>query len=401
MKKEFISTLLLASLLGACSSDKHVSTNEIWTVDVRSAMEKESPFSMKEDVESIEYIPLETTDSCLISNTSSLIADDNYIFLSNGKTSEVFQFSRKGKFIRQIGRVGEGPGEYAPYSISELSLNSSQKEIYLSRRNLPALVYAYDGTFLRADTTYKESIGQRYLLDNGTSILTGTYLTPKQNAPWLLALANNQNELIATKAVFPPSVPEDMVYMKEVQMSPFGQSAVVFTPCCDTLFRATASGIQPACIYDRKNGSEYYTLIADARDLQFNKAEKESTIQLFSFFETTRYFYFRAIKKGSPDKIYFQRLDKQNGEFLSQSVPQDFIDISRGFSDRQVIGLPNDIDNGIPFCPSYAVNDRICMQIVSAETIAKLKDKGYLKNTPKALNIDELDNPLVIIYHFR
>ena len=80
MKKEIISTLLLASLLGACSSDKHVSTNEIRTVDVRSAMEKESPFSMKEDVESIEYIPLETTDSCLISNTSSLIADDNYIF---------------------------------------------------------------------------------------------------------------------------------------------------------------------------------------------------------------------------------------------------------------------------------------------------------------------------------
>ena len=105
MKKEIISTLLLASLLGACSSDKHVSTNEIRTVDVRSAMEKESPFSMKEDVESIEYIPLETTDSCLISNTSSLIADDNYIFLSNGKTSQVFQFSRKGKFIRQIGRV--------------------------------------------------------------------------------------------------------------------------------------------------------------------------------------------------------------------------------------------------------------------------------------------------------
>lgn len=46
MKKEVISTLLLASLLGACSSDKHVSTNEIRTVDVRSAMEKESPFSM-------------------------------------------------------------------------------------------------------------------------------------------------------------------------------------------------------------------------------------------------------------------------------------------------------------------------------------------------------------------
>ena len=208
MKKEIISLLLLASFCGACSSDKHTSANGIWTVDVRSAMEKESSFSMKEEVESIEYIPLETTDSCLISNTLSLIADDDYIFLYNGKTTQVFQFNRKGKFIRQIGRVGEGPGEYAPYSISELSLNSAQQEIYLSRRNLPALVYAYDGTFLRADTTYRESIGQRYPLNNGSWILTGTYFTSKQNAPWLLALGNNQNELIATKAVFPPPSPK-------------------------------------------------------------------------------------------------------------------------------------------------------------------------------------------------
>ena len=41
------------------------------------------------------------------------------------------------------------------------------------------------------------------------------------------------------------------------------------------------------------------------------------------------------------------------------------------------------------------------MQIVNAETIGKLREKGYLKNAPEALNIGELDNPLVIIYHFR
>lgn len=401
MKKETLSILITVMLCCGCSPQHSPMNVGVLIADVRSAIQTESPFSMKDDVKSIEYIPLETTDSCLVSNITSLIADDDYIFLGNGKTSQVFQFNRQGKFIRQIGRVGEGPGEYAPYSVYNLSLNHSQKEIYLNRTYQPALVYAYDGTFLRADTTFKETFGHRYPLNKGMWALAGMDFVPKQVSPWLLALQNDENQLIETKAVFPTSVPEEFVCMKEVQANPFGQSLVAFTPACDTLFRATASGIQPACVYNRENGTDYYTLIADARDMQTNKAEKESTIQLLSFFETSRYFYFRAIQKGDPDKLYFQRLDKQSGEFLSQSIPQDFIEISRGFSDGQVIGIPNDLDNGIPFCPGYVVNDQTCMQVINAETIAKLKDRGYLKNPPKALEIGEMDNPVVIIYHFR
>lgn len=395
------SILALSMFICACSFEQASDTNEILIADVRKAIQTESFFSMKDDVKSIEYIPLETTDSCLISNIISLIADDDYIFLLNGKTSEIFQFNRRGKFIRQIGRVGEGPGEYAPYSIHTLSLNHSSKEIILNRRYQPALVYAYDGTYLRTDTTFKESIGHRYPLDNGMWVLTGMNFVPKQASPWLLALQDKEGQLYETQSVFPASVPEDFVCMREVHANPFEQSVVAFTPSCDTLFRATTSGIRPICVYNRENGTEYYTLIADARDMQTNKAEKESTLQLFSFFETSRFFYFRAIMKGNPDKLYFQRLDKQSGEFLSQSIPQDFIEVSKGFSDGQVIGIPNDLDNGIPFCPSYVANDKTSMQVINAETIAKLKDKGYLKNAPTALNIDELDNPVVIIYHFR
>ena len=35
------------------------------------------------------------------------------------------------------------------------------------------------------------------------------------------------------------------------------------------------------------------------------------------------------------------------------------------------------------------------------EFISTLLLEGVYKNAPEALNIDELDNPLVIIYHFR
>lgn len=118
----------------------------------------EYSFSMKDDVMGIEYIPLETTDSCLISNLTYLIMDDDFIFVQNGKTDQVFKFTRQGKFVCQIGRVGNGPGEYAPWTIENISLDVNKKEVFLNSRRLPAFVYSYDGEFLRTDTTTVEAV---------------------------------------------------------------------------------------------------------------------------------------------------------------------------------------------------------------------------------------------------
>lgn len=50
----------------------------------------EYSFSMKDDVMGIEYIPLETTDSCLISNLTYLIMDDD---------SSLFKMVRQTRYL--------------------------------------------------------------------------------------------------------------------------------------------------------------------------------------------------------------------------------------------------------------------------------------------------------------
>ena len=105
--------LLLNSLwlfgLVACQPKPVAPLSECPVVNIRSALQEEAPISMKEDVESIEYVPLETTDSCLISNLMNLQVTADYMFMYNGKTEEVLQFNREGKFIRKIGCQGNGP----------------------------------------------------------------------------------------------------------------------------------------------------------------------------------------------------------------------------------------------------------------------------------------------------
>lgn len=45
----------------------------------------------------------------------------------NGKTGQILQFDRKGKFVRQVSRRGNGPGEYG--IISDLVVDDQRKEL--------------------------------------------------------------------------------------------------------------------------------------------------------------------------------------------------------------------------------------------------------------------------------
>lgn len=403
MKNKFqawLGVFLVLQVISSCSPSPS-QTEEIWTVDIRTALQKETPVSIKEDVAGIEYIPLETNDFCLVSNITALVMNDEFIFLQNGKTQQIFQYTRQGKFIREVGKVGEGPGEFAPYTMDEISLDDGKRELYVHRHALPPMVFSYDGEFLRTDTSVTEAVGNRYPLENGFCALAGVPMTPIQQSPWLVALQDKDNRVTALKAPFPSSVPAEACYMKEVQFIPFLHSVLAYTPCNDTLFRVSASGITPACVLRAQNGDGYHEKIANITELGKDDTRTSSTLELFTFFETSHYFYFRWLLLDDSNRGYIQRLDKTSGELLSQGVAQDLMDISFGYSDANVMGLENDWDGGVPFAPRFVYKDRICVQAVNAVTISHLQEKGYLKNKPAALQISEDDNPVVIVYTFK
>ena len=58
-----------------------------------------------------EYIPLETNDSCLIRNGATFYATDDYIVSIARR--QIYLFDRRtGRFVREIGKAGEGPNDY-------------------------------------------------------------------------------------------------------------------------------------------------------------------------------------------------------------------------------------------------------------------------------------------------
>lgn len=71
----------------------------------------EARLNASEFADTVMYIPLETNSKSFIRAILKVEITDKYILTCG--FDQILLFSRDGKFIRQIGRKGKGPGEYA------------------------------------------------------------------------------------------------------------------------------------------------------------------------------------------------------------------------------------------------------------------------------------------------
>jgi hypothetical protein len=95
-----------------CGQEQPKNT-ELPVIDIVESIEEseETTMLLSEIADDITFIPLETTDECLIAGGSSIhLHKDYFVIMDN--TPQVFLFDRTGKFIRKTGNKGQGPGEY-------------------------------------------------------------------------------------------------------------------------------------------------------------------------------------------------------------------------------------------------------------------------------------------------
>lgn len=114
------------------------------------------PVSIKEDyldisslVDSVVLVPLEATDQSLIGCIDKIICTDDRFYILDKRTSKkLFVFNSQGKFVRCIGQVGRGPGEYLEPS-DFVVYPKEDLIIVFDQFGRQLLYYGTDGTFQR------------------------------------------------------------------------------------------------------------------------------------------------------------------------------------------------------------------------------------------------------------
>ena len=154
----------------------------------------ESPkeIMLNELASDIRYVPLETTDDCLMNN-------EFYIMQYTGEdiiTSGIFHFDKNGKFLNKIGSKGQGPEEY----LQGLFAFGDWKNKLLYVQNWTTLTcYGFDGTFVRSVPTPQLNMGAAGLFDENHILYSNDiYYVDKAN-PIQLYMVDSQNGKTVSK----------------------------------------------------------------------------------------------------------------------------------------------------------------------------------------------------------
>ena len=154
----------------------------------------ESPkeIMLSELASDIRYVPLETTDDCLMNN-------EFYIMQYTGEdiiTSGIFHFDKNGKFLNKIGNKGQGPEEY----LQGLFAFGDWKNKLLYVQNWTTLTcYGFDGKFVKSIPTPQLNMGAAGLFDENHILYSNDiYYADKAN-PIQLYMVDSQSGKTVSK----------------------------------------------------------------------------------------------------------------------------------------------------------------------------------------------------------
>ena len=141
-KNKFILISFILLLLTGCQQNKTV---DLMSPELTFSIEidKENPFLFADSVfESVEYIPLETTDESIFYEINKTVFEKDVFYILDRRASVILTFGKDGKFLGKLSRKGQGPEEYL--SIHDFFI--SDDLIYvLSQDN--KRIYIYDTAF--------------------------------------------------------------------------------------------------------------------------------------------------------------------------------------------------------------------------------------------------------------
>lgn len=116
--------------LSSCglNSNSSKKSGDAYEIDVRSVVNMNTAdFYLSELSDGIQYVPLETGPLNLLRFISWLDITKDYIFVSDLRG--LYHFDRSGRFIREIGRIGNGPGEHN--GRIRCAIDKNNKEVFI------------------------------------------------------------------------------------------------------------------------------------------------------------------------------------------------------------------------------------------------------------------------------
>jgi len=300
---------------------------------------------------SVEYIPLETNENCIIERVSKFTISENYILICALQNMGRYQFplpfyilfTRTGKFVAKLEINGEiDASEYIDANM--LSINEKDKQVLLfvnkqkpEQREQKVMYYGFDGRFIKSVDLPAEPI----VLELSRF---GEYFLGKSHnmgeTPFTYHIYNNDLKHIISKIK-----PEPFTFQKNRStVAPIfseyvynGQLHVRENMLNDTVY-LIKNDLSFVPKYIINSGD--YEVTKEIRTNNFFDMLPKFMIQT-AMFETKDFLLFRYRYHKDENYYYYHKENQRFMRFVSST------------------GIRNDYDGGFDFWPQYQYNDEL------------------------------------------
>jgi hypothetical protein len=292
------------------------------------------------------------------------------------------KFGRTGKYLKQIGTPGRGPGEYA--RIADLIADKSSREIYVLAPRL-VLVYDFNG-LLKRSFKFDFPANQFIMKDGNTLIFHPFNLSMPTPDPVYSLYITDKNGVILSKIVNTLkrinrgiSVPTSPLYM-------FSGTPHFMEFGIDTLYTFNGTIRKPYAIFQPGK------LRMNPDPLMSEVPGLKGKIWVNDIKETGKFMF---------TKIWWNMTDSITNCIFDKS--------SLAFTALKENGFINDIDGGAVFWPKKIIDNNILVDYVDAfdllKQISRSPQPGVKPKDPEkaeqlkilSKNLTETSNPVIII----
>lgn len=380
MKKLIWASCLL--ILPFCSEKKTQEKHSFPVIKVKEAFDKKSKVGIKELTTSIEYIPLETNDLCLIGNRREIFVDELFIIVIAFR--QIFVFDRlSGKFIREISTYGKGPGEYV-YTLLD-AFNPQTKTVCAKGGDGKKFI-EYDLSGLVKRNFFSPIWIGSIFIEMEPDIYAGyTPNSSGEDENKLIVFNAQGKELyrIINNDFYKSEVPKRVIAVGSEALFYTYEKQTYFKEIYnDTLYSIANQSLKPEYIFDGEGLLPYYAI----------KGEKEvfeklrNLFKIEDMFETEYHLFFT---------INYERL-KYAGYFDKNTEET----VMSNFTEGEDSGFYDDFNDFVSFVPQRINLQNELAGYIDAQSIttyyAAYPEKSL--NLPTHLqNIDINDNPIVVV----
>lgn len=142
MKRISIFLLVFTIFAGCKEKNPAAIKNGELTVCYKSMLKDTVDIPLSLLTEELQIVKLDDADSALVKDNDVMISD-NYIVVFGSGNIPLKLFERKtGKYISDIGAVGQGPGEYG--NVFQVQIDEANNSIYVVPTPVPSYIFSYD-----------------------------------------------------------------------------------------------------------------------------------------------------------------------------------------------------------------------------------------------------------------